>query len=91
MLSSDFDMPDIDGYSFARSLRAMSSCASVPIVALVAQANDKTTAAAKAAGINAIAGKFDRRALLETLEDALGDASLGAQALEDRFLAGAAA
>ena len=88
---TDIDMPDIDGYSFARSLRAMSACSTVPIVALVAQANDKTTAAAKAAGIDAIAGKFDRRALLETLEDALGDASLGAQALEDRFLAGAAA
>jgi len=88
---TDIDMPDVDGYSFARNLRAMSSCAGLPIVALVAQSNDKTVAAARAAGINAIAGKFDRRALLETLADALGNASLGAQALEDKFLAGAAA
>ena len=88
---TDIDMPDVDGYSFARNLRSIANYAGLPIVALVAQANDKTIAAARAAGIDAIAGKFDRRALLDTLADALGKASLGAQALEDRFLAGAAA
>ena len=88
---TDIDMPDIDGYSFARSLRAMAQCARMPIVALAAQANDKTMQAASAAGIDAIAGKFDRRALLDTLSEALGKVSLGAQGLEDRFLAETAA
>lgn len=88
---TDIDMPDVDGYRFARELRAMAACANTPIVALVAQANEKTMKAAGAAGINAIAGKFDRRALLETLSEALSEATLGAQALEDQFLAGAAA
>ncbi|MCC2102898.1 MAG: hypothetical protein KDJ20_02055, partial [Hyphomicrobiales bacterium] len=66
-------------------------CARMPIVALAAQANDKTMQAASAAGIDAIAGKFDRRALLDTLSEALGKVSLGAQGLEDRFLAETAA
>ncbi|MFT4099130.1 MAG: chemotaxis protein CheW [Rhodoblastus sp.] len=88
---TDIDMPDVDGYSFARDLRAMANGAQIPIVALVAQASEKATQAAKAAGIDAIAGKFDRRALLETLAGLLDEATLGAQALEDRFLAGAAA
>lgn len=88
---TDIDMPDIDGYSFARSLRAMAQCGRMPIVALAAQANDKTLRAADAAGIDAIAGKFDRRALLETLSEQLGKVSLGAQGLEDRFLAETAA
>ena len=88
---TDIDMPDIDGYSFARSLRAMAQYARMPIVALAAQANDKTMQAASAAGIDAIAGKFDRRALLDTLSEALGKVTLGAQGLEDRFLAESAA
>ncbi len=88
---TDIDMPEVDGYRFARDLRAMASCARMPIVALVAQANEKTTLAAKAAGIDAIAGKFDRRALLDTLGEALGDTTLGEQILEDQFLKGAAA
>jgi two-component system chemotaxis sensor kinase CheA len=88
---TDIDMPEVDGYRFARDLRAMTSCAHMPIVALVAQANEKTTMAAKAAGIDAIAGKFDRRALLETLSEALGDATLGEHSLEEQFLKGAAA
>ncbi|MFO1137198.1 MAG: chemotaxis protein CheW [Rhodoblastus sp.] len=88
---TDIDMPEVDGYRFARDLRAMASCARVPIVALVAQANEKTTMAATAAGIDAIAGKFDRRALLDTLAGALGDATLGEHSLEEQFLKGAAA
>ena len=88
---TDIDMPDIDGYSFARSLRAMPNYARTPIIALLAQPNDKTMQAAHAAGINAITGKFDRRALLETLTEALGAVSLGEQGLEDRFLAESAA
>ena len=88
---TDVDMPDVDGYTFARDLRAMAGGARIPIVALVAQAGDKAMKAAKAAGVDAVAGKFDRRALLETLGELLDEATLGAQALEDRFLAGAAA
>ena len=84
---TDTDMPEMDGYTFARALRAMSSCARTPIIALAAQANDKALKAARASGIDAVAGKFDRRMLLETLSEALDKAELGAQGLEDRIIA----
>ena len=88
---TDTDMPDMDGYTFARALRAMQACRRTPIIALAAQANDKAMKAARASGIDAVAGKFDRKLLLETLADALDRAELGGQMLEDRIIAESAA
>ena len=88
---TDTDMPEIDGYTFARAIRAMRDRPYVPIVALAAQANAKTLSAARASGIDAVAGKFDRKMLLEVLSDALDQSALASHSLEDRILAESAA
>ncbi len=75
---TDIDMPEVDGYRFARDLRAMARCARADRRACRAGQREDTLAA-KAAGIDAIAGKFDRRALLETLGEALDETALGEQ------------
>lgn len=84
---TDTDMPDMDGYTFARAVRALASCAGMPIVALATQANTKTIQAARASGIDAVAGKFDRKFLLDALAETLDRAELASQSLEDRILA----
>ncbi len=88
---TDTDMPEMDGYTFARAVRAKTGRRRTPIIALAPQANNKTMQAAQASGIDAIAGKFDRRMLLDVLADTLDNAALAGQSLEDRILAEAAA
>ena len=88
---TDTDMPEMDGYSLARTLRAIPNCKQTPIIALTAQPNSKTLKAARASGVDAIAGKFDRQTLLNVLAEALDRAELSGQRLEDRILAETAA
>ncbi|MDE2363971.1 MAG: chemotaxis protein CheW [Hyphomicrobiales bacterium] len=88
---TDIDMPDIDGYTFARTLRALPGCESTPIIALSPQANAKALQAARASGIDAVAGKFDRKMLLDILAQALDDSELGGHEIEDRILTETAA
>ncbi|MFO1115689.1 MAG: chemotaxis protein CheW [Beijerinckiaceae bacterium] len=84
---TDTDMPDIDGYTFARALRAGLSHARTPIIALASQANAKIMEAARASGIDQIAGKFDRKLLLNVLAESLDAVELAGSGLEDRILA----
>lgn len=88
---TDTDMPEMDGYTFARRVRAMEDVKRTPIIALVAQANARVTRAARASGIDGVAGKFDRKLLLEILAEALDSADLAGHALEDRVIAESAA
>ena len=88
---SDTDMPDMDGYAFARALRGRAGLESLPIVALAAYSGPAVHAAALASGMNAAVGKFDRAALLRTLAQVLDPAMLSGQLLEQRIMAGVAA
>ena len=88
---TDTDMPDMDGYAFARTLRARPGLEALPIVALAAYSGPAVHAAAQTCGINAAVGKFDRAALLRTLAQVLDPAMLLGQLLEQRVIAGVAA
>ncbi|MDE2577486.1 MAG: chemotaxis protein CheW [Hyphomicrobiales bacterium] len=66
-LVTDTDMPDMDGYALARQVRAKTRSADMPIIALAAQTAPKIVEAAQACGMDEVAGKFDRKGLLETL------------------------
>lgn len=81
---TDIEMPDMDGYTFARKLKENPLTASIPVIALDAYAGENVVAAAKNAGMSAVAGKFDRKALLEALHHALEGAAFRAEALEAR-------
>jgi two-component system chemotaxis sensor kinase CheA len=68
---TDTDMPEMDGYRFAETVHEQPRCGDLPIVALAAHPTPPVLAAARASGISAVAGKFDRRALLQAVRTCL--------------------
>jgi two-component system chemotaxis sensor kinase CheA len=88
---TDIDMPEMDGYSLARALHRLEGLADLPIVALTAQATPSIVAAAKACGIKAVAGKFDRQALLDIVARLLDSAEATPQDIERRIMSELAA
>ena len=92
---TDTDMPDMDGYTFAETLRdralADPGRPSPPLIALAAYTGPSVHEAAKASGMRMAVGKFDRPALVKALAQVLDPAMLAGQALEHRYMAGAAA
>jgi two-component system chemotaxis sensor kinase CheA len=83
---TDTDMPDMDGYHLAQAVHEQPRCGDLPIIALAAHPSAPVLAAARASGICAVAGKFDRRALLDALRACLNCEDLGNTELEQRFL-----
>jgi two-component system chemotaxis sensor kinase CheA len=88
---TDTDMPEMDGYNFARALHRLPGLGELPVVALAAQATPSVLAAAKACGIAAVAGKFDRRTLLDNVSRLLGATETGPREIELRIMSELAA
>lgn len=88
---TDTDMPEMDGYNFARALHQLPGLSELPVVALAAQPTPSVLAAAKACGIDAVAGKFDRRTLLESVARLLDSAETAPQDIEKRIMSELAA
>jgi two-component system chemotaxis sensor kinase CheA len=88
---TDTDMPEMDGYNFARALHRLPGLGELPVVALAAQATPSVLAAAKACGISAVAGKFDRRALIESVARLLHHVETGPRDIELRIMSELAA
>jgi two-component system chemotaxis sensor kinase CheA len=88
---TDTDMPHMDGYRFAEAIHELPRCKALPIIALAAHPTSPVIAAARASGIFAVAGKFDRRALLASLRSCLNYEDLASTELEQRVLTGKAA
>ena len=88
---TDIDMPELDGYSFAKAILADRRHAHVPVLALDAHAAPAVLAAVKAAGMKGVVGKFDRRALVTTLATLLDQAAFNSHAIERRIIEEAAA
>lgn len=88
---TDIDMPDMDGYNFARALHQLPGRADLPVVALAAQATPSVIAAAKACGVNAVAGKFDRTALLDIVAPLLDAVETTPLEIERRIISELAA
>ena len=95
VVATDTDMPDMDGYAFAEILRdrtlANPENPSPPMIALAAYTVPAVHEAAKASGMRMAVGKFDRTALVKALAHVLDPAMLAGQALEQRYISGAAA
>jgi two-component system, chemotaxis family, sensor kinase CheA len=83
---TDIDMPEMNGYEFARTLSADRRFADMPILALDAHASAAVRAASKAAGMRGACGKFDRASLLSWLADALDSTAFEAKAIEARHI-----
>ncbi|PPD43104.1 MAG: hybrid sensor histidine kinase/response regulator [Methylocystis sp.] len=88
---TDIDMPEMDGYALARALLQCPGFETLPIVALAPQKTASAVEVASLCGVSAVVGKFDRRALLEAVDQLLkGVSSLGDE-IERRVMAEIAA
>ena len=92
VIVTDTDMPGMDGYTFAHTLReraqAIPGQILQPMIALAAYTGPAVHQAAKASGMNMAVGKFDRPGLLKALANVLDPAMLASQVLEQRYMDG---
>ncbi|MBU8538316.1 hybrid sensor histidine kinase/response regulator [Falsiroseomonas tokyonensis] len=68
---SDIEMPDMDGYAFARDVRGGGPWQDLPMVALTGRVEPAAVARGRAAGFTDYVGKYDREALLASLSECL--------------------
>ena len=69
LIVSDIDMPGMDGLDLAKHLKAGSSWAEIPLIALSSHANPQLVEKSRAAGFESFVGKFDRQTLMHALQD----------------------
>lgn len=69
LIVSDIDMPGMDGLDLAKNLKAGSSWAEIPLIALSSHANPQLVEKSRAAGFESFVGKFDRQTLMHALQD----------------------
>jgi two-component system chemotaxis sensor kinase CheA len=72
---SDIEMPDMDGIAFVRRLRADGAWAQLPVIALTGHARPEDIAAGREAGFTDYVEKFERDALLASLQQCLAQAA----------------
>ncbi|MFM7607900.1 MAG: chemotaxis protein CheW, partial [Alphaproteobacteria bacterium] len=70
-LISDIEMPEMDGLSFARNVRASGAWKRLPLVALSSRAEPEDVARGREAGFTDYVAKYDRDALLSSLRECL--------------------
>ncbi len=88
---TDIDMPEMDGYAFARALLQSPGLANLPVIALAPQKTASAVEVATLCGVRAVVGKFDRRALVETIDQFLKGVSSSGDEIERRVKAEIAA
>ncbi|MCA3305235.1 MAG: chemotaxis protein CheW [Roseomonas sp.] len=70
-LISDIEMPEMDGLSFARNVRAAGAWMRLPLVALSSRTAPEEVARGREAGFTDYVAKYDRDALLSSLRECL--------------------
>ena len=67
LVVSDIDMPTVDGFAFARAVRANPAWSQLPLVALTGRSTPSDRERARSCGFNDFLVKFDRDAVLSAL------------------------
>ena len=68
---SDIEMPELDGLGLARAVREGGAWAELPMIALSSRSEPQDVARGREAGFSDYIGKFDREALLASLQQCL--------------------
>ncbi len=71
---SDIEMPDMDGYAFARAIRSGGIWSDLPVIALSAHTDPYTAAAGREAGFSEFLAKMERESLIANLRACLEEA-----------------
>ncbi len=75
VIISDIEMPEMDGFEFAETVREDARWRDIPMVALSSHATEKDFERGREAGYNDYVAKFDREALVSTLADTVAAAT----------------
>ena len=70
---SDIEMPDMNGLEFARAVRSSGAWTSLPMIALTGHAEQRDVEAGRDAGFTDYVAKFEREALLGSLQQCLNE------------------
>jgi two-component system chemotaxis sensor kinase CheA len=70
---SDIEMPDMSGLEFARAVRQSGPWASLPMIALTGHIEPREVEAGRDAGFTDYVAKFEREALLASLQQCLSE------------------
>jgi two-component system chemotaxis sensor kinase CheA len=73
VILSDIEMPDMNGYDFARAVRASGPWANLPMIALSGRSEPVDVEVGREAGFTDYVAKFERDALLESLAQCLAE------------------
>jgi len=73
VIVSDIEMPGMSGLDFAQAVRQSEKWATVPLVALSSHASPRDLERGRQAGFNDYVAKFDRDALLYTLQQTISE------------------
>jgi two-component system chemotaxis sensor kinase CheA len=74
---SDIEMPDMDGLQFAAAVRAGGAWVNLPMIALTAHAEPRDIEAGRDAGFTDYVAKFQREALVSSLQQCLSEPVTG--------------
>ncbi len=66
---TDIDMPDMDGFDFAESVRGDPEIAALPIIALSSSVSVEAVERGRAVGFHDFVAKFDRQGLIAALKE----------------------
>jgi two-component system, chemotaxis family, sensor kinase CheA len=66
---TDVEMPDMDGFQFAESLRADPRSAALPVIALSSVVSAEALERGRRVGFHDYVAKFDRRGLIAALKE----------------------
>jgi two-component system chemotaxis sensor kinase CheA len=73
---SDIEMPGMNGFELARTIRSEGLWSDLPLIALSTNASDRDVAEGEAAGFNQYVAKFNRDALIDTVTQAISQHAL---------------
>jgi two-component system, chemotaxis family, sensor kinase CheA len=70
---SDIEMPDMDGFQFARAVRSGGAWSNLPMIALTAHTEERSIETGRDAGFTDYVAKFQREALVLSLRQCLNE------------------
>jgi two-component system, chemotaxis family, sensor kinase CheA len=72
LIISDIEMPEMDGFGFARAVKSEGIWKDIPMIALSSHTSKDVVEKGREAGFSEYVPKFDRDALMETIQSMLG-------------------